>query len=71
MSQFAHDLDDLLGAVVAGERKFTKAQLEFSIAEAMVLTGWAETPLELQAHGEPWIAALILKNHGESAPVEY
>ena len=61
----------VLEAVVAGERKFTKAQLEFSIAEAMVLTGWAETPLELQAHGEPWIAALILKNHGESTPVEY
>ena len=62
----------VLEAVVAGERKFTKAQLEFSIAEAMVLTGWAETPLELQAHGEPWIAALILKNHGENAaPVEY
>jgi hypothetical protein len=62
----------VLEAVVAGERKFTKAQLEFSIAEAMVLTGWAETPLELQAHGEPWIAALILTNHGENAaPIEY
>ena len=56
----------VLEAVVAGERKFTKAQLEFSIAEAMVLTGWAETPLELTARGEPWIAALILGNHAEA-----
>lgn len=56
----------VLEAVAAGERKFTKAQLEFSIAEAMVLTGWAETPLELQAHGEPWLASLILSNHAEA-----
>lgn len=57
----------LLEAVIAGERKFSKAQLEFTIAEAMVLTGWAQTPLELMAEGEPWLAALILKNQGESA----
>lgn len=57
----------VLEAVIAGERKFTKAQLEFTIAEAMVLTGWAQTPLELMAEGEPWLAALILKNQGESA----
>lgn len=56
----------VLEAVIAGERKFTKAQLEFSIAEAMVLTGWAQTPLELMAEGEPWLAALILKNQNES-----
>jgi hypothetical protein len=57
----------VLEAVIAGERKFSKAQLEFTIAEAMVLTGWAQTPLELMAEGEPWLAALILKNQGESA----
>lgn len=56
----------VLEAVVAGDRKFTKPQLEFSIAEAMVLTGWAQTPLELMQNGEPWIAALILKNHAEA-----
>lgn len=56
----------VLEAVIAGERKFSKAQLEFTIAEAMVLTGWAQTPLELMAEGEPWLAALILKNQGES-----
>lgn len=52
----------VLEAVIAGERRFSKAQLEFTIAEAMVLTGWAQTPLELMAEGEPWLAALILKN---------
>jgi len=52
----------VLEAVIAGERKFTKPQLEFSIAEAMVLTGWQQTPLELMAQGEPWLAELILKN---------
>ena len=57
----------VLEAVIAGDRKFSKAQLEFTIAEAMVLTGWAQTPLELMAEGEPWLAALILKNQGESA----
>lgn len=56
----------VLEAVIAGERKFSKAQLEFTIAEAMVLTGWAQTPLELMAEGEPWLAALILKNQSES-----
>ena len=57
----------VLEAVIAGERRFTKAQLEFTIAEAMVLTGWAQTPLELVQNGEPWLAELILKNHGETA----
>ncbi|MBP6597577.1 MAG: hypothetical protein KA187_01535 [Arenimonas sp.] len=52
----------VLEAVIAGERNFSKAQLEFSIAEAMVLTGWQQTPLELLEQGEPWLASLILKN---------
>ena len=56
----------VLEAVIAGERKFSKAQLEFTIAEAMVLTEWAKTPLELMAEGEPWLAALILKNQNEA-----
>ena len=56
----------VLEAVAAGERKFTRPQLEFSIAEAMVLTGWAQTPLELTEKGEPWIATLILGNHADA-----
>jgi hypothetical protein len=53
----------VLEAVIAGERRFTKAQLEFSVSEAIVLTGWEMTPIEIMEKGEPWLAALILKNH--------
>ncbi len=53
----------VLEAVMAGTRRFTKAQLEFSLSEAIVLTNWELTPLELTERGEPWIADLILKNH--------
>ena len=56
----------VLEAVIAGERSFTKPQLEFSVTEAIVLTGWELTPLEILAKGEPWLADLILRNH--SAP---
>src|SRR5690606_5383899 len=55
----------VLELVAAGERSFSKPQLEFAIAEAMVLTGWAQTPVELMAQGEPWLAGLLLKNHAE------
>lgn len=56
----------VLEAVVLGQRRFTKAQLEFSLSEAMVLTGWELTPLELLAKGEPWLAQLILSRHGNA-----
>ncbi len=57
----------VLEAVIAGERRFTKAQLEFSVSEAIVLTGWEMTPLEIMERGEPWLAHLILKNHHAAA----
>ena len=57
----------VLEAVIAGERRFTKAQLEFSLSEAIVLTNWEMTPLELMEKGEPWVAALILKNHATAS----
>ncbi len=57
----------VLEAVILGERTFTKPQLEFTIAEAMVLTGWAQTPLELVQQGERWLAELILKNQTDLA----
>ena len=57
----------VLEAVIAGERRFTKAQLEFSLSEAIVLTNWEMTPLELMEKGEPWIASLILKNHANAS----
>ena len=53
----------VLEAVIAGTRRFTKAQLEFSLTEAIVLTNWELTPLEIMEKGEPWLAELILKNH--------
>jgi hypothetical protein len=53
----------VLEAVIAGERRFTKAQLEFSVSEAMVLTNWEMTPLEIIERGEAWLAGLILRNH--------
>ena len=56
----------VLEAVIAGTRRFTKAQLEFSLSEAIVLTNWELTPLELTDRGEPWIAELILGNHAPS-----
>ena len=52
----------VLEAVIAGERRFTKAQLEFSVSEAIVLTGWEMTPIEIMEKGEAWLAELILRN---------
>jgi len=58
----------VLEAVIAGERQFTKAQLEFSLSEAMVLCGWELTPLEIMQKGEVWLATLLLKHHSDTAP---
>ena len=58
----------VLEAVIAGTRRFTKAQLEFSLSEAIVLTNWELTPLEIMENGEPWLAELILKNHLPPSP---
>ena len=71
--QAAHDAEmeapmpgqAVLEAVIAGERRFTKAQLEFSVSEAIVLTGWEMTPIEIMEKGEAWLADLILRNHGK------
>lgn len=57
----------VLEAVIAGRRQFTREQLEFSIAEAMVLTGWEMTPLELTAKGEVWLAQQVLNNQDPAA----
>jgi hypothetical protein len=58
----------VLEAVIAGERQFTKAQLEFSLSEAMVLCGWELTPLEIMQKGEVWLAKLLLDHHADAAP---
>jgi len=56
----------VLEAVIAGERQFTKAQLEFSLSEAMVLCGWELTPLEIMQKGEVWLAKLLLDHHADA-----
>jgi len=58
----------VLEAVIAGERQFTKAQLEFSLSEAMVLCGWELTPLEIMQKGEVWLAKLLLDHHSDAPP---
>ena len=50
----------VLERVKAGEAVFNKAQREFAVAEAMIVTGWQYTPVELLERGEPWLAALLL-----------
>ena len=52
----------VLEAVLAGQRNFTSEQLEFTVAEAMVLSGWQMTPLELLDKGEAWLARQVLKH---------
>ncbi len=51
----------VLERVHAGERRFNKAQREFAIAEAMIVTGWQYTPVELLERGESWLAGLLLR----------
>jgi hypothetical protein len=51
---------EVLEAVLVGKRQFNKAQLEFTVGEVMVLTGWEMTPIELIEKGEPWLAQKVL-----------
>lgn len=51
---------DVLAAVAAGARKFSDRQREWSIAEAMVLSGFQYTPVELLAMGDTPVAGIIL-----------
>ena len=50
----------VLEMVKAGERVFNKAQREFAVAEAMIVTGWQYTPVELLERGESWLAGVLL-----------
>lgn len=50
----------VLRAVAAGEREFSAAQREWVIGEALGLTGWSMTPLELLAKGDVWLAEKII-----------
>lgn len=52
--------EDVLRAVAAGHRSFSTAQREWVIGEALGLTGWSMTPVELLDKGDVWLAAKIL-----------
>lgn len=50
---------EVLAAVAAGARKFTDLQREWSVGEAMVLSGFQLTPMELIEQGDAQIARII------------
>jgi hypothetical protein len=50
----------ILRAVQAGQRGFSAEQRDWVVGEAMAVTGWQFTPLELLAKGEPWLAERLL-----------
>jgi hypothetical protein len=53
---------EILNAVAAGSRGLTDGQREWCVGEAMVLTGFQVTPVELLARGDSQIARLILES---------
>lgn len=56
---------EVLEAVLAGKRNFNKEQLEFTVGEVMVLTGWEMTPIELIEKGEQWLAKKVLDHQNQ------
>jgi ribosomal 50S subunit-associated protein YjgA (DUF615 family) len=53
--------DTVLMAVAAGARNFTDAHREWCVGEAMVLSGFEYTPVELIQQGDAAIAEIIVK----------
>ncbi|HEU0153511.1 MAG TPA: hypothetical protein VFQ84_09220 [Arenimonas sp.] len=51
---------ELLGAVAAGAATLSKEQREWCVGEAMVLTGFQFTPVELLEKGDAHVARLIV-----------
>ena len=51
---------EALNAIAAGQRKFTKEQQEWALGEAMVLSGFRQTHVELLEQGEAALATMIL-----------
>ena len=49
-----------LVAVAEGRRAFTREEREWCVGEAMVLTGFQRTPVQLLEAGEPALARIIL-----------
>ena len=52
---------EILQAVVEGTRTLTHEEREWCVNEAMVLTGFLKTPVELVQAGEPALARIILE----------
>ena len=52
---------ELLAAAAAGAATFTREQREWCVGEAMVLTGFQFTPVELLEKGDSHVATLILQ----------
>lgn len=52
---------ELLAAAAAGAATFTREQREWCVGEAMVLTGFQFTPVELLEKGDSHVAQLILQ----------
>ncbi len=50
----------VLQAVIDGQRALTREQREWAIGEALGVTGWQYTPVELVAKGEVWLAHCLL-----------
>jgi len=50
---------EVLATVAAGARRFTNAQREWCVGEAMVLSGFQLTPMELIEQGDARIAKII------------
>ena len=50
---------EVLAAVAAGGRRFTNSQREWCVGEAMVLSGFQLTPMELIEQGDAKIAEII------------
>ena len=51
--------DEVLVAIIAGSRNFSKDQLDWALGEAMVLCGFQFTPHELIQQGHPHIAKIV------------
>jgi hypothetical protein len=51
--------DEALVSIIAGNRNFTKDQLDWALGESMVLCGFQFTPNELIEQGHPHIAKII------------
>lgn len=54
---------EVIALIAAGARQFTKAQREWCVGEAMVLSGFKYTPMELIEQGDASIARIIAGAH--------